>query len=170
MSVNIKKLKFGELLIYNNPKNSKANGAYVFMGNTFYKINGESYEKIEGEVFQGIDITFVNKTDLLKLLDSKTYSKDNSYMVETSVWIKLYNEINNKNISKLVTGEIEATIASYNEDELNLLLDLTNLYKNLDYDYEKVIYEIKFYNIDKAEIPDDIKIPDTDIISFFLNN
>ena len=73
-------------------------------------------------------------------------------MIETNNWIKLYNEVTNKNIEKKITGEIEITILSNENNELSLLLNLTNLYKNTNYDYIKVIYHIEFYNINNVDL------------------
>ena len=67
-------------------------------------------------------------------------------MIETSAWINLYNIINNKQLEKIVTGEIEVNVISC-EENIKVILDLTNLYKNLNYDYKKVIYDITFYDI-----------------------
>lgn len=155
--LNIKQVGLGQLINYTN---KKQNNMYVeYIGN-YYKINNDSAEKLDGEPFEGIDITFINPTNIIKLINNKTYQKDNSYMIETSAWLELYNNINNKKREKLVTGEIEINMLSYKEGTLELSLDLTNLYKNLDYDYKKVTYNIKFYNIGTTTLPEDLELPD----------
>ena len=107
---------------------------------------------IENKVPDNIDATFITPENIKKLMLSNTYKKDNKYMIETNNWIKLYNEVTNKNIEKKITGEIEITILSTENNELSLLLNLTNLYKNTNYDYIKVIYHIEFYNINNVDL------------------
>ena len=109
--------------------------------------------KVEEEL-NDIDIIFIKPENILELMSSNSYKKDNKYMIETDNWIKLYNKLTNKNVERLVTGEIKITVLSYENDELKLSLDLTNLYKNLNHICTKVIYDINIYNINNIDLSD----------------
>lgn len=135
-----------------NIKTINNNETYYIKENSLYKFIDNKYEIYNDKIFKETDTSFINPENILKLIDKKTYEKDNTYMIETSSWINLYNEINNTNLSKKITGEILLDFISYKNNELLLKIDLTNLYKNLDYEYENVIYLIKFKNINKVEI------------------
>ena len=103
--------------------------------------------KVDDNISDNVDTIFVDPENILELLKANTFKKNNKYMVETNSWIKLYNELTEKNIEKKVTGEIEIEMLSYDKNGLKLSLNLTNLYKNTSYDYAKVIYDINIYNI-----------------------
>ena len=98
------------------------------------------------EILKDKDLTFTTPENIAKLLDNKTHSEENKYMIEANKCIEVYNQINNTQIQKTISGEVSVEILSSENDELLLSVDLTNLYKNLDYDYDQVIYKIKFYN------------------------
>lgn len=138
-----------------NIKTSNNNETYYIDGNYLYKLNKENkYETYNEKIFKDIDTTFIKPDNILKLIDKKTYEKEDVYTIETTSWIDLYNKINNTNLSKIVTGEISLEFISYKNDELILKMNLTNLYKNLNYEYEDVVYLIKLKNINKVEIED----------------
>ncbi len=101
---------------------------------------------------ENIDITFIKPQNILRLINAKTYSNKNKYMIETNNWLNLYNEINNAQLEKTVSGEILIEFISDKDNEYKIEMDLTNLYKNLNYDYQSVIYDMKFYNINKIDI------------------
>ena len=109
-------------------------------------------EKVSEEVLRYSDMTFVKPENILKLLNVKSYNQSNKYMVETSNWVPLYNELNNTNLEKIISGEISIEFVSCSSDACILTMDLTNLYKNLNYDYESVIYNIKIYNINGIDL------------------
>lgn len=130
---------------YVNLNDQTLNGKYFKSNDTLYVLNNNKYEEIDTEI-KDIDLTFISPKNILELINANTYKKDNKYMIETSAWINLYNIINNKQLEKIVTGEIEVNVISC-EENIKVILDLTNLYKNLNYDYKKVIYDITFYDI-----------------------
>jgi hypothetical protein len=130
---------------YVNLNDQTLNGKYFKSNDTLYVLNNNKYEEIDTEI-KDIDLTFISPKNILELINANTYKKDNKYMIETSAWINLYNIINNKQLEKIVTGEIEVNVISCKEN-IKVILDLTNLYKNLNYDYKKVIYDITFYDI-----------------------
>ena len=130
---------------YVNLNDQTLNGKYFKSNDILYILNNNKYEEIDTEI-KDIDLTFISPKNILELINANTYKKDNKYMIVTSAWINLYNIINNKQLEKLITGEIEADMISCGES-IKVMLDLTNLYKNLNYDYKKVIYDITFYDI-----------------------
>ena len=101
---------------------------------------------------EDIDITFTLPQNILKLLSVKSYSDENKYMIETSKWLSVYNELNGTEFTKIISGEISIEFLSDSDNELILQMDLTNLYKNLNYEYDTVTYKLKYYNIGKVNI------------------
>ncbi len=101
---------------------------------------------------EDIDMTFITPQSILRLLNINTYNDGNKYMIESSNYLKLYNELNNTNLEKIVSGEISIEFLSHENNEYVIKMDLTNLYKNLNYDYESVTYNLKFYNINKINL------------------
>lgn len=116
------------------------------------KFNSNNTYNQDDIINEDVDMTFINPLNILKLLNVKTYSDKNKYMVETNRWLKLYNELNGTNIEKSISGEITIEFLSKENDEYKIEMNLTNLYKNLNYDYENVIYNMKFYNINKVNL------------------
>lgn len=114
------------------------------------KFDSNSIYSQDDMINENIDMVFINPLNILKLLNVQTYSSKNKYIIETNNWLNLYNEINNTKIEKNVTGEISIEFLSKENNEYIIEMDLTNLYKNLNYDYQKVIYNMKFYNINKT--------------------
>ncbi len=109
---------------------------------TIYNLNNKE------EILNDIDITFIKPENILELIYIGTHD-NNKYIINTDSWINIYNKINNTELSKKIDGQITIEFTSYKDNNLSLLIDLTNLYNNLDYNYEKVNYNIEFKNINK---------------------
>ena len=144
LDISVNKYYFNEYVNVKVEGTNKLINVKKFDSNNTYSQN----DKID----EDIDLTFVYPQNILKLLDYQTYSSENKYMFETNKWIELYNEINNTNIEKIISGEIVVEFLSNENNEFIIQMDLTNLYKNLNYNYNNVIYNMKFYNINKIDL------------------
>ncbi len=160
--INIKRNNNSELITFVNPVDQDLNIVYAKQKSNVYKIENGKYTLLKEDIFKDKDITFIKPENLLKLLKNKTYQKDNKYMIETSEWLKLYNEINETSFEKKVTGELEIEVVSLENNELNLSMDFTNLYKNLGYDYSKVVYTLKIYNVGNIDFSKEFPTSDNE--------
>ena len=120
----------------------------------FRGLHDDEDDNQEEKYFEfGAHFRYKDLVEALKYLQDSQISKnekerDNCININSnSNYNEVYNQINGTQIQKTVSGEVSVEILSSENNELLLSLDLTNLYKNLDYDYEQVIYKIKFYNI-----------------------
>lgn len=148
--------------------------SYNDKGNVYYKNDGTLYELSNGKatitnvnIFDDVTKTFLDINNINKLIANKTYELDlteeeydiKRYKIEVSRVITIFNEYNRKDIKKSVSGESILDI-NYSKNELKAIkLDLTSLYKNLNYDDEKVIYYYEFSNYNEIDISSILNLP-----------
>ncbi len=144
------------------------NNIYYINASKIYKaVNNQFILEEKSNIYNNYDTTFINIENIHELINQHTYELDlkeeeydiKRYKIEAKKVIEIYNEYNNADIIKRVSGEVILDIY-YDKDNLKgLKLDLTNLYENLNFDYRKVIYTYEFDNFNKIDIDGFIEIP-----------
>lgn len=136
------------------------NDIYYIANNKTYKISlNKKYETNEN-IFNEVSKTFLDINNLNKLINEKTYELDlkeesydiKRYKIEISKVIKIFNDYNNKNIKKIISGEVTLDV-NYKSNEIKgLKLDLLTLHQNLELDNQRALYYYEFGNINKVKI------------------
>lgn len=129
---------------------------YIIKENKVYK----DEKIIETSIFDKTESFFMNIENIKNLINNKTYEIDlkeenydiKRYKIEMSTLLASYNKISKEDIKKLVSGEIIIDVNYKNKDIESIKMDLTALYKNLEFDYENVIYYIEFSNKGKIKL------------------
>jgi len=126
---------------------------YIKKDNIYYTFDNGNFNKLVDFVDFDYDKTFINLSNIKRLLDidssSKTYKNDDYYVIKLEYELEdvlpIYNEFNGTNIVKI--DDIKITIdVYYKEEKIEFLLINTTDFYNLINDtlLENVIYKISF--------------------------
>ena len=125
---------------------------YTKVDNNYYKLDGDTFIKLNNFIDFEYDKTFLNITNIKKLLDLgdkiiTNYEEDKMKLTKTislTDVIKIYNEYNNSQIVIYEDGTITLNIIYNNDNELDFIkLDMTDLYNNINKtNLDKIIYKM----------------------------
>ncbi len=153
------KLDNDQNLITKTYKNNKQ--VYYINNNYYYILNDKNkfkrvknnylYEDKE-EVFTNIN----NVINLLKTVDKTTIKdkdnlKEEIFYINLEEYLKIYNSIELTNYIDTENTKIQNSI-TYNDDEITITLDMSEVYRVINNKKEEVLYIFKIYNVDKVNI------------------